>query len=148
MEENKKLHFYSDGKKILIIHTNKSLNITQYGKKVNIPTKNIKKIHIEKRRTKFKPDLFFILYAIFSTALGAGVIYFLFRKEKEQSITWWVAIFVLISILAVFSMIKSANMKMSLFIESSKTNLEVPLDKYSDLNHIKEFFKELGFTVS
>ena len=130
----KTILFHSDGRLVKIYNKGENLEILQGKTGEIIPVSRIVNIAINRRKSRFKPDLFFIIYAIISTAISIGIVKILFKSIPTLNIAVVISIIVAISIIL---QINTANKKQALFIETDTKTIEIPVDETAKIESIR-----------
>ena len=135
----KTISFHSDGKVVKIDNTDGIIKIL-YGRiNTTIPTSKILDVRIDTRKSKFKPDAFFIGYAILSTVISIAIVKLLFKNIPTLNIAVTISVVVAISIILQINM---ANKKQALFIKTYEKTIEIPIDETAKIETIRNFFKK------
>ncbi len=134
----KTISFHSDGKLVKLNNKNGSIEIVQGKTKEIVPVLKLVNIKIDRRKSKFKPDAFFVGYAVLSTAISIGIVKILFKNISTINIATAISIIVIISIIM---QVNTANKKQALFIKTTEKTIEIPIDETSKVESIKNFFK-------
>jgi len=137
----KTISFHSDGKLIKINKVDGVIKILYGSGRINttIPISKILDVRIDIRKNKFKPDAFFIGYAILSTVISIAIVKLLFKNIPTLNITVTISVVVAISIIL---QIKMANKKQALFIETPEKTIEIPIDETAKAETVKTFLKK------
>ena len=130
----KTISFHSDGKLVKIYNKGETVEILQGKTSEIIPVSRIVNIAISRRKNRFKPDLFFIIYAIISTAISIGIVKILFKSIPTLNIA--VVIFIIVTI-SIILQINTANKKLALFIETDTKTIEIPVDETAKIESIR-----------
>ena len=134
----KTISFHSDGKLVKLNNKNGSIEIVQGKTKEIVPVLKLVNINIDRRKSKFKPDAFFVGYAVLSTAISIGIVKILFKNISTINIATAISVIVIISIIL---QVNTANKKQALFIKTTEKTIEIPIDETSKVESIKNFFK-------
>ncbi len=134
----KTISFHSDGKLVKLNNKNGSIEIVQGKTKEIVPVLKLVNIKIDRRKSKFKPDAFFVGYAVLSTAISIGIVKILFKNISTINIATAISVIVIISIIL---QVNTANKKQALFIKTTEKTIEIPIDETSKVESIKNFFK-------
>ncbi len=134
----KTISFHSDGKLVKLNNKNGSIEIVQGKTKEIVPVLKLVNINIDRRKSKFKPDAFFVGYAVLSTAISIGIVKILFKNISTINIATAISVIVIISIIL---QVNTANKKQALFIKTTEKTIEIPIDEASKVESIKNFFK-------
>ncbi len=135
----KTISFHSDGKLVKLNNKNGSIEIVQGKTKEIVPVLKLVNIKIDRRKSKFKPDAFFVGYAVLSTAISIGIVKILFKNISTINIATAISIIVIISIIM---QVNTANKKQALFIKTTEKTIEIPIDETSKVESIKNFFQK------
>ena len=135
----KTISFHSDGKLVKINNKDSVIEIIQGKINETLPISKIVNVKINRRKNKFKPDAFFIGYAIISTVISIAIVKLLFKNISTLNIATVISIIVAISIIL---QINTANKKQALFIETAEKTIEIPIDEANKTELIRNFFKK------
>ena len=135
----KTISFHSDGKLVKINNKDSVIEIIQGKINETLPISKIVNVKINRRKSKFKPDAFFIGYAIISTVISIAIVKLLFKNISTLNIATVISIIVAISIIL---QINTANKKQALFIETAEKTIEIPIDEANKTESIRNFFKK------
>ncbi len=114
-----------------------------------IPKDDIKNVEIRERYRKYKPDIFFMVYVLFSVLFGSLIIYFVMKAFERNYILYGIAAYVGFAMFSIYSIIRTANKKDSLFIRLKNGNvLEFPINDRVKEKEIVKFFSLSGISVS
>ena len=142
-----KLTISSDGKKISVSVDKDNLSIISKKETTVIPLDKINKVYVDNRKNKYKPDLFFIVYTLFSSIIGIGILYLLFKNERKINMLQTGIAFIIIVGFATLLMIIAANRKSSLFVTYKNKTLEIPLDNRDEIDPLIKLLKNLGIKI-
>ncbi len=136
----KTISFHSDGKLVKINIKDGNIEIIHGNINETLPVSKLVNIKIDRRKSKFKPDTFFVGYAIFSTAISIGIVKILFKSISTANIATAISVIVIISIIL---QVNTANKKQAIFIKTNEKTIEIPIDETSKVESIKNFFKAM-----
>ncbi len=137
----------SDGKRVLVKKDNGNIviNLQKHTYKINID--KIRKVYIARRKTHYKPDLFFAVYTLLSILISISIVYFFMKNEKNLNLPL-IAISVTTAIVIGAILITvSANRKQALFIAQDDKTVEIPIDNAEKVKDIELFFKNINVNV-
>ncbi len=137
----------SDGKRIVVKKegNNMVINFEKHTHKIDI--NKIQKVYIARRKTHYKPDLFFITYILFSILISISIVYFFMRNKQNLNLPL-IAISVTTAIITgVILITVSANRKQALFIVQDDETVEIPIDNAEKAKDIELFFKNVNINV-
>jgi hypothetical protein len=134
--KNKTLIIYSDGKKTVLNIESSVLHVSKGKINEEIPLKEIKGYYFDKRKTRFKPDTFYIIYTVISTIISIAIVSLLFKNISKLNIAITISLIIGISVIL---QITTANKKESLFLQTLQKEIEIPIDEKNRINEIKHF---------